>query len=302
MIRESATHPERVGKIADLLQAVRDDLGFNPKIQRSKDTVSAANFVAENFSDLTIRSRFVTGGVPDSAAVQEIGYLAGTQYNLAVTEALFVVLDHAFERTVGHIGIPGLQQAERGEHTAQASVAVLEWVDLKKHHRIDGDDEQRMKPLNFLGFPEPSDKVSHQPGCVKGRRGLEDAGNLLAGIIEGCDTVRQHLVLAAMPVVLFAVAQKIAVELLDVVFCDRNLRPRMKDGFHDLGVSSDLLLVAGGEGFDLQIGEHALYAAVGYPPRMSLQLHLPCSTVQSVQASRMGKSWRSGLLEPTSGR
>ena len=66
-----------------------------------------------------------------------------------------------------------------------------------------------------------------------------------------------------MPVVLFAVAQKIAVELLDVVFRDRNLRPRMKDGFHDLGVSSDLLLVAGGKGFDLQIGEQALHVAVG---------------------------------------
>jgi len=90
MIRESATQPERVGKIADLLQAVRDDLGFNPKIQRSKDTVSAANFVAENFSDLTIRSRFVTGDVPDSEAVQEIGYLAGTQYNLAVTEDVLI--------------------------------------------------------------------------------------------------------------------------------------------------------------------------------------------------------------------
>jgi len=31
MIRESASRPERVEKIADLLQAVRDDLGFNPK-------------------------------------------------------------------------------------------------------------------------------------------------------------------------------------------------------------------------------------------------------------------------------
>jgi hypothetical protein len=90
MIRESATRPERVGKIADLLQAVRDDLGFNPKFRRSKDTISAPNFVSENFSDLTIRTRFVTGDVLDSAAVQEIGYLAGTQYNLAVTEDVLI--------------------------------------------------------------------------------------------------------------------------------------------------------------------------------------------------------------------
>ena len=32
--------------------------------------------------------------------------------------ALFAVLDHAFQRTVGHIGISGLQQQKRGEHTA----------------------------------------------------------------------------------------------------------------------------------------------------------------------------------------
>jgi hypothetical protein len=69
MIRQSATRPDRVGKIADLLQAVRDDLGFNPKIQRSKDAVSSPNFVSENFSDLTIRNRFVTGDVPNRSSL-----------------------------------------------------------------------------------------------------------------------------------------------------------------------------------------------------------------------------------------
>ena len=122
--------------------------------------------------------------------------------------ALFAVLDHAFQRTVGHIGVPGLQQEERGEHTAQAAVAVLEGVDFKKHNRKDGDDEQRMEPLQFLGLPEPSDKLGHQPRRVEGRGGLEDDGNLLAGVVEGGDTVGQRLVLAAVPVVLLAVAAK----------------------------------------------------------------------------------------------
>lgn len=62
MIRESASRPERVGKIADLLHAVLYDLGFNPKIRRGKESVSAPNFVAENFSDLTIRTRFIKEG------------------------------------------------------------------------------------------------------------------------------------------------------------------------------------------------------------------------------------------------
>ena len=61
MIRESANRPDRVGKIADLLQAVRDDLGFNPKMGRGKEPSRALNFVSENFSDLTIRTRFVAG-------------------------------------------------------------------------------------------------------------------------------------------------------------------------------------------------------------------------------------------------
>jgi hypothetical protein len=46
--------------------------------------------------------------------------------------ALFAVLDYAFQRTLGHIGVPGLQQQERGEYAAQAAVPVLEGVDFKK--------------------------------------------------------------------------------------------------------------------------------------------------------------------------
>ena len=128
---------------------------------------------------------------------------------------------------------------------------------------LECDDEQRMEPLQFLALPEPSDEFGHQPGCVERRGGLEDDGNLLAGIVKGCDTVRQRLVFAAMPVVLFAVAQKIAVELLDVVFRDRNLRPRMKDGFHDLGVSRNFLLVPCGEFLDFETSEHLLNLSVG---------------------------------------
>jgi hypothetical protein len=50
------------------------------------------------------------------------------------------------------------------------------------------------------------DKLGHQPGGAKGRGGLEGNSNLLAGIVEGGDAVRQLLVLAAMPVILLAVA------------------------------------------------------------------------------------------------
>jgi hypothetical protein len=45
--------------------------------------------------------------------------------------------------------------------------------DLKKQNRKDGDDKQRMEPLQFLGLPEPRDKFGHQPGRIKGRGNLE---------------------------------------------------------------------------------------------------------------------------------
>jgi hypothetical protein len=90
MIQESVLQPDRVGKIADLLQAVRDDLGFNPKLFKSHDVSRPPNFVSENFSDLTIRSRFVTGPSCHSEAILELGYLANTQFNLAVSEDILI--------------------------------------------------------------------------------------------------------------------------------------------------------------------------------------------------------------------
>jgi hypothetical protein len=65
--------------------------------------------------------------------------------------------------------------------------------DLKKQNRKDGDDKQRMEPLQFLGLPEPRDKFGHQPGRIKGRGNLEYYGNLLAGVVEGGETVGQGL-------------------------------------------------------------------------------------------------------------
>jgi hypothetical protein len=90
MIKESAVTPERVGKIADLLQAVRDELGFNPRIQKSKEPARTPTFVSEIFSDLTIRTRFVAGVSCQKEAIQELGYLASTQFNLAVSEDVLI--------------------------------------------------------------------------------------------------------------------------------------------------------------------------------------------------------------------
>jgi len=43
-----------------------------------------------------------------------------------------------------------------------------------------------------------------------------------------------------MPLVFVATAQKIAMELLDMVFRDRNLGPGKKDGLHHFGITGQL--------------------------------------------------------------
>ena len=58
-----------------------------------------------------------------------------------------------------------------------------------------------------------------------------------------------------MEFVFDAIAQKVSVKLLEVIFRDRNLGVGIEDGFHDFGVSSDFLFIAAIERLDLQFGE-----------------------------------------------
>ena len=66
-----------------------------------------------------------------------------------------------------------------------------------------------------------------------------------------------------MPLVFFAVAQQVAVKLLDVIFGDGDVLPGMEDGFHDLGITGDFLLIASVELFNFQVGKQSLNLSVG---------------------------------------
>ena len=66
-----------------------------------------------------------------------------------------------------------------------------------------------------------------------------------------------------MPRVFLAVDEEITVQLLDVVLGDYDIVPRPEHEFHHLRIAGHFLLVAGGEGFDLEIGEQPLDLAVG---------------------------------------
>ena len=65
-----------------------------------------------------------------------------------------------------------------------------------------------------------------------------------------------------MPFILVAVNQQVAVELLDVVLGEGDLRPGRKHQIHHLGVASHLLLVTVGEALDLEVRQQTLHLAV----------------------------------------
>ena len=61
-------------------------------------------------------------------------------------------------------------------------------------------------------------------------------------------------VMAAMPGILFAISEQVPMQLLDVVFGERDVLPGRKHLLHQLRVSGDLLLVAGSESLDFKLG------------------------------------------------
>jgi len=66
-----------------------------------------------------------------------------------------------------------------------------------------------------------------------------------------------------MPDVLLAVPQQDLVQLLDVVLGEGDVLPGREHQVHQLGVAGHLLLVAGGEGLDLQVRQQLLHFPVG---------------------------------------
>ncbi len=136
-------------------------------------------------------------------------------------------------------------------------------MDFKKHHDKDRDGQECMPPPVGLCCLEPRDQFGHPSRRFERACGFEDDANLIAALIERGDVVGSGLVAAAVPVVLLAVAQQIAMQLKDVVLGDRDVVMGFEHALHDLGIARDLLLIACGKGPDRQIGQQALDLAIG---------------------------------------
>ena len=59
--------------------------------------------------------------------------------------ALLALLDDAFKRAIGHIGVPGPEQQQGRQRAGQAAIAILKWMNFKKDDDEDGDEQQRMQ-------------------------------------------------------------------------------------------------------------------------------------------------------------
>lgn len=89
-------------------------------------------------------------------------------------------------------------------------------MDLQEHYHEHADRQQRMQRLFRPDRVEPGNQVTHSPGRVEGRRGLEHDPDLPSLIVECGDAVRGGFVGAPVPSVLDAVAQQVTMQLADV--------------------------------------------------------------------------------------
>src|SRR5580698_5946352 len=119
--------------------------------------------------------------------------------------------------------------------------------------------------LAFLlyGLIEPLDEILH-PSCrFKRCGGLKHHTQTLAVRSECLDMVRHFLVVPAMLFILGAVFQEHAVQLLDVIFSQRDSVMTIEDHFHRVCVTRYFLLVATGKRLGFHPGEQLLYFRIG---------------------------------------
>ena len=135
-------------------------------------------------------------------------------------------------------------------------------MDFEKDDDEYRGDKKRMKLLLVQRLVDPFDQFYHQLRRVERRCRLEHDADFFALGIERADMVGVGFIAAAMPRILAAVRQQVAVQLLDVIFGRCNLIERCEDSFHHFGISRHFLFVAGGEVLNFDIGQQPLNIAV----------------------------------------
>src|ERR1700733_10273254 len=117
-------------------------------------------------------------------------------------------------------------------------------MDSEEHHNEDPNEDQRVMALLFHGAVEPVDKVLRPSRCFKRSRRLEDNAQTLAVRSERLDVVRDGLILATMVLILGAIFEEDAVELLDVILGRSDSLVSLENHVHRVSIARDFLLVA----------------------------------------------------------
>ena len=111
-------------------------------------------------------------------------------------------------------------------------------MDFEKHDCEDRRDQKSMQLSRCVCFCGPGNEFRHPSRRVKRRRCFEHNPDLFSGLVKRGNVVRLGLVIATMMRVSFAVLEQIAMQLLDVVFGERDLFPRLEEQLHRFGVTS----------------------------------------------------------------
>src|ERR1700677_5011566 len=117
-------------------------------------------------------------------------------------------------------------------------------MDREDHHNEDSNQDQRVMTLLFHCTVKPIDKVLHPSWRFKRRRRLKDNAQTLTVRFERLDVVRDRLVLSTMVLILGAVFEEDAVELLHVILGRSNSFISLENHVHRVGIARDFLLVA----------------------------------------------------------
>ena len=120
-------------------------------------------------------------------------------------------------------------------------------MDGEEYHNKTPNQYQPMLRFFADRLIEPIDEFLHPPWCFEWRGRFKHNAQTLAIWTKGLDMVRNFLVVTSMLLILAAVFEKNSLELLDVVFRDRDGLETLENHIHRIGVAGDFLLVAAGE-------------------------------------------------------
>src|ERR1041385_3645008 len=173
--------------------------------------------------------------------------LVGIERSLSTSQRPIVLLpiflDDAFERAVWHVAIPSPEQKQICQYARESAVSILKWMDRKKSHDENGDDQQRMMRLSFQLPVRPRHEFLHKPRGIEGTCSFKNDANTPAMFIKCLDVIGNVFIAPPVMLVTRGKLQQDPVELLDMVFRQRHFPPRIKHQARRLSVSGPFLFI-----------------------------------------------------------